>query len=79
MTRPLEGIRVLDFTHVLAGPFTTRILGDLGADVVKVSSAAREGKNDPNSAYYVMWNRNKRSVALNMESSEAKAVARQLC
>lgn len=79
MPRPLEGIRVLDFTHVLAGPFATRILGDLGADIVKVSSAARQGKNDPNSAYYVMWNRNKRSVALNMDSGEAKAVARRLC
>jgi benzylsuccinate CoA-transferase BbsF subunit len=79
MARPLQGIRVLDFTHVLAGPFATRVLGDLGADVVKVSSAARAGKNDPNSAYYIMWNRNKRSVALNMESAEAKRVARQLC
>ena len=36
MTRPLEGIRILDFTHVLAGPFVTRILGDMGADVADV-------------------------------------------
>ena len=39
--RPLDGVRVLDFTHVLAGPFGTRVFGDLGADVVKVSTAAR--------------------------------------
>ena len=39
--RPLEGLRVLDFSHVLAGPFATRVLGDMGADVVKVNSAGR--------------------------------------
>ena len=38
MTRPLEGLKILDFTHVLAGPFATRMLGDMGADVVKINS-----------------------------------------
>ncbi len=77
MARPLEGVRVLDFTHVLAGPFATRILGDLGADVVKVVSEARPG-NTPVGSYYRMWNRNKRSLALDMSTERAREIARAL-
>ncbi len=78
-SRPLEGIRILDFTHVLAGPFGTRILGDLGAEVIKVSSAKRSGgANSPDHPYYVCWNRNKKSVALDMSRPEARAIAREL-
>ena len=77
--RPLEGLRILDFTHVLAGPFATRILGDLGADVVKVNSAMRAGPNAPNSTYYLMWNRNKRALALDMSRDESRAICKQLC
>lgn len=77
--RPLEGVRILDFTHVLAGPFGTRVLGDLGAEVIKVSSAKRSGgANSPDHPYYVCWNRNKKSVALDMTRPEARAVARDL-
>ncbi len=77
--RPLEGVRVLDFTHVLAGPFGTRVLGDLGAEVIKVSSAKRSGgANSPDHPYYVCWNRNKKSIALDMTRPEARAVARDL-
>ena len=69
---PLEGILVADFSRVLAGPFATMLLGDLGADVVKVERPDggddtrawgppwREGE----STYYLGLNRNKRSVAL---------------
>lgn len=78
-SRPLEGIRVLDFTHVLAGPFGTRILGDLGAEIIKVSSAKRSGgANSPDHPYYVCWNRNKKSVTLDMSRPEARAIAREL-
>ena len=80
MTRPLEGLRILDFTHVLAGPFATRILGDMGADVVKVNSQERAlAGNGPDSPYYVMWNRNKRALALDMRSDGGRALCRQLC
>jgi crotonobetainyl-CoA:carnitine CoA-transferase CaiB-like acyl-CoA transferase len=78
-TRPLAGVRVLDFTHVLAGPFGTRILGDLGAEVLKVGTSARGGgANTPDHPYYVCWNRNKRSVSLNMGTEAGRAIARRL-
>jgi crotonobetainyl-CoA:carnitine CoA-transferase CaiB-like acyl-CoA transferase len=78
-SRPLDGIRVLDFTHVLAGPFGTRVLGDLGADIIKVSTGARSGgANSPEHPYYTMWNRNKRSVTINMASAEGRQFARRL-
>jgi benzylsuccinate CoA-transferase BbsF subunit len=74
--RPLDGLRILDFTHVLAGTFVTRILGDMGADVVKVNSADRAvGVNNVGAPFYVMWNRNKRALALDMKHPDA----RELC
>ena len=77
--RPLDGLRILDFTHVLAGPFATRILSDMGADVVKVNSAARaEAAQNPAHPYYVMWNRGKRALALNMADPETRPIARAL-
>ena len=77
--RALDGIRVLDFTHVLAGPFATRILADLGADVVKVNSKTRAGPNPPDGIYYMLWNRNKRGLALNMAREEGRALCKRLC
>ena len=76
--RPLTGVRILDFTHVLAGPFATRVLADLGADVVKVVSATRMGANAPDGAYYVTWNRNKRALALDMSHEESRATCKRL-
>ncbi len=78
-SRPLEGIRVLDFTHVLAGPFGTRVLADLGAEVIKVGTASRSGgANTPEHPYYTCWNRNKLSVSINMASEDGRSVARAL-
>ena len=79
MARPLDGVRVLDFTHVLAGPFCTRILGDLGADVVKVGTDTRPTVGGgPESPYYALWNRNKRLLQLNLARPEAQQIARDL-
>jgi crotonobetainyl-CoA:carnitine CoA-transferase CaiB-like acyl-CoA transferase len=78
--RPLDGLRVLDFTHVLAGPYATRLLADMGADVVKVNSQERAlAGNGPEAPYYVMWNRNKRALALDMRNAEGRALCRRLC
>ncbi len=79
MTRPLEGVRILDFTHVLAGPYATRILADMGADVVKVNSVERVTTNSPDSPYYIMWNRNKRALSLDMRNTQGRALCRRLC
>ncbi|MCC6614322.1 MAG: CoA transferase [Anaerolineae bacterium] len=87
---PLHGVRVLDFTRVLAGPFCTMLLADLGADVIKIEEPARgdetrqwgppwagEG-DDALSAYYLCANRNKRSLTLNLKHERAQAIAREL-
>ena len=77
--RPLDGLRVLDLTWVLAGPFCCRMLGDLGADIVKVQTAERATLvNNPEFPYYYCWNRSKRSVTLNMKHEGALAIARRL-
>lgn len=76
---PLAGVRILDFTHVLAGPFGTRVLGDLGADVIKVGTGVRSaGANNPSHPYYVSWNRNKRSIQLDMSTERGRSLARSL-
>jgi crotonobetainyl-CoA:carnitine CoA-transferase CaiB-like acyl-CoA transferase len=76
---PLAGVRVLDFTWVLAGPFATRILADLGADVIKLQTEERAtGTNSSEHPYQSMWNRSKRSVALNMKHPRAPETFRRL-
>ncbi len=76
--KPLEDVKILDFTHVLAGPFGTRVLADMGADVVKIMSAVRERGRGEDSPYSLMWNRNKRSLALDMRREESRVLARRL-
>ncbi|OYX76859.1 MAG: CoA transferase [Sphingomonadales bacterium 32-65-25] len=90
----LAGIRVLDLSRVLAGPWSTQILADLGADVVKVEAPGRgddtrawgppflqgpDGQDEiGTSAYYLAANRNKRSIAVDFASSEGAALLRRL-
>jgi crotonobetainyl-CoA:carnitine CoA-transferase CaiB-like acyl-CoA transferase len=82
----LAGIRVLDLTRILSGPFSTMILSDLGADVIKVEDTA--GGDDTrhwgapyhgdDAAYYHSVNRNKRSVAVDLKSKDGRALVRRL-
>lgn len=75
----LSGIRVLDFTRVLAGPYATRILGDFGAEVIKVQSGKTSTGAESNvTGYFAFWNRNKRSITLDMSFPEARELAIKL-
>lgn len=79
MPKALEGVTILDFSHLLQGPFATQLLGDLGANIIKVERAGPGdlfrsmtffakwvgGSESPN---FLAWNRNKRSIALNLKS-----------
>jgi crotonobetainyl-CoA:carnitine CoA-transferase CaiB-like acyl-CoA transferase len=77
--KPLEGVRIADFTWVLAGPYANRILGDLGADVLKFQTAERATLvNSPDFPYFYVWNRSKRLVSLNMKREEAIPVIRSI-
>ena len=72
-TKILSGLRVLDFTRVMAGPYATRMLADFGAEVIKIQSKKSATGADSNSSrYFSMWNRNKRSITLDMDYPEAR-------
>jgi formyl-CoA transferase len=91
--KPLEGVRVVDLSRALAGPYCTMMLGDLGADVIKIE---RPGHGDESrgwgppfvgepygpypgeSAYFIAVNRNKRSLTVNLKSSEGTSIVRRL-
>ena len=90
---PLEGIRILDLSRVLAGPSCTQLLADLGADVVKVERPRvgdetrtwgppflkdAAGKDTAESGYYLSANRNKRSVTINFAKPEGAALVRRM-
>ena len=85
--RALDGIRVLDFTRVLAGPYCTMVLGDLGADIIKVE---RDGTGDDlrhwgppfmpdgESTYFLSVNRNKRSIVVDLKNAAGRDLALRL-
>ena len=81
----LKGVKVLDLTRVLAGPYSGMILADMGADVVKVEmpgrgddSRAFAPKINGVSAYYMNLNRNKRSIAIDLKSEEGKQILKDM-
>jgi len=88
MTGALSGIKVLDLSRVLAGPWSTQILGDLGADVIKVESINGDDtrqwgppfmENEAgDSAYYLSANRNKRSIVIDLSTPQGQALLKQL-
>jgi crotonobetainyl-CoA:carnitine CoA-transferase CaiB-like acyl-CoA transferase len=80
MDKPiLGGIRVLDFTWILAGPYATRVLADFGAGVIKIQSKkTAQDVEQNNTGYFNTWNRNKRSVTLNLGHPEAREILLKL-
>jgi benzylsuccinate CoA-transferase BbsF subunit len=79
MTDPvLKGIRILDFSWVLAGPYATRLLADFGAEVIKVQPLMPEAGDKFSRGYYNTWNRNKLGITLNLASPEGIALAKKL-
>jgi crotonobetainyl-CoA:carnitine CoA-transferase CaiB-like acyl-CoA transferase len=92
-TGALAGIKILDLSRILAGPTATQLLGDLGADVVKVEKPQEgddtrkwgppyirdaQGEKTQESAYYLSANRNKRSIAIDISSTQEREIAFQL-
>jgi len=83
---PLHGVRVIDLTEFIFGPYATQILGDLGADVIKVENpggdrqrhGSKFAKNEDMGATFMSMNRNKRSLTLDLKTDEAREKLREL-
>jgi CoA:oxalate CoA-transferase len=82
--KPLHGIRVLDLTRVLAGPFCTALMADLGAEIIKIEPPQGDDYRhigpfvDGHSALFTLTNRGKSSVVLDLKAPEGQALARQI-
>ncbi|OXJ09322.1 CaiB/BaiF CoA transferase family protein [Burkholderia sp. HI2500] len=82
---PLDGIRVIDFSRVLAGPLCSALLGDLGADVIKIEPPAGDDYRaigpfaNGESGLFAAMNRNKRSVVIDLKTADGQALAQSLC
>lgn len=82
---PLTGLRVIDLSRIIAGPFCTQLLGDMGAEVIKIEPPdkgdpvrAQGAIKDGMSWYYAFYNRNKKSLTLNLRAAEGKAILSDL-
>jgi Predicted acyl-CoA transferases/carnitine dehydratase len=90
---PLDGVRVLDLSRVLAGPFCAQNLADMGADVIKVERPGTgddtrawgppylrdaQGNDTTESAYYLSTNRNKRSIAIDLSTPKGAAAVKKI-
>lgn len=86
MNAPLAGLRILDFTHFVAGPWCTMLMGDLGAEVIKVEPPQRGEISrsmgyvyaGADSAIFLGFNRSKRSVALDLKTAEGRDAVHRL-
>jgi len=85
MAKPLDGLKVIDLTRVLAGPFSTMLLADMGADVIKIENPKGGDDSrgfgpfkDGHSAYFIGLNRSKRGVTLNLKEERAKEIFKEL-
>ncbi|RGY97637.1 CoA transferase [Clostridium sp. AM58-1XD] len=85
MTKALEGVRILDFTRAYSGPYCTMLLGDLGAEVIKVERAGSGDDTrtlfpvkDGKSGYFAYLNRGKKSIALNLKSEAGRNAALEI-
>src|SRR5688500_18430459 len=83
--RPLEGLRVLDFSRILSGPLGTMMLADLGAEVIKVEDLAGSDTTRHNhpfingeSHYFLAVNRNKKSLSVDLKKPEGRVIAIEL-
>ena len=84
MSRPLEGIKILEFGNFIAGPFCGMLLADMGAEVIKIEplngdmSRAIPPLIDGVSAAFMTLNRNKKSIVLDLKSERGKSIAKSL-
>ena len=82
--RPLDGVRVIDFTRVLSGPFCTAVMTDLGAEVIKIESMHGDDYRhvppyrEDQSAFFMLINRGKKSVVLDLKSDEGRNIAHEV-
>ena len=87
---PLEGIRVLDMTRILAGPYCTMVLGDLGAEIIKIEQPKKgddtrhwgppfvESGENRESCYFFSVNRNKKSCAVNFQTEQGQEILKKM-